>query len=398
MAETPPVVIVGAGIAGLTAALALARGGRRSVVLERADHLSEVGAGIQLSPNATRILIDLGLRPALEPLAVAPRELVIRDAAADRILAELPLGQGIETAYGAPYWVVHRGDLQGALLDAVRRDGRIDLALGCCIEGMVPTDDGVTVDAWIGSQRRHIVGDALIGADGVWSQTRVKLLGGKPARYSGRTAWRATIPAAQAGSVAIDRLTSTTGLWLGPSAHLVHYPVRAGRDLNIIAAVDDDWIDQRWDVLGDPADLVRAFTAWPAAVRDLLALPQAWRKWALCAVSEPRWTKGRVALIGDAAHAMLPFVAQGGAMAIEDAAVLATALARTDRSVEQRLKGWEAERRPRAMRVASSARDNASTYHLSGLPAKARNLVMQMLGPDRLLKRMDWIWGWKQAG
>lgn len=395
MADSAPVAIVGAGIAGLTAALALASKGQRTIVLERADHLSEVGAGIQLSPNATRLLVNLGLRSCLEPVAVTPAAIVVRDATDGRTLSELPIGAGVEADYGAPYWVVHRADLQGALLRKVQSEPLVDLALGCCLESAESGPDGVSIDAWIGSKRRRVAASALIGADGVWSQTRVKVLGGAPARYSGRTAWRATVPMADVGTVAIDRLVTTTGLWLGPAAHLVHYPIRAGAELNLIAALDDDWIDQRWDVAGDPSDLSRAFRSWPAPVLDLIGRSSSWRKWALCAVEAPRWVKGRVAVIGDAAHAMLPFAAQGGAMAIEDAAVLADCLTDTGRSVEDRLRRWELQRRSRAVRVARTARDNAVTYHLTGFPAKARNLAMRALGPGLMRRRMDWIWGWK---
>lgn len=395
MAEKKPVVVAGAGIAGLTAALSLARTGMDVIVLERADHLAEIGAGLQLSPNASRILIDLGLGPALRETAVVPRAILIRDARGGETVAELPLSPAIEADYGAPYWVVHRGDLQAALLERVKAEPRIRLELGTCLEGAHEEPDALVVDAWIAATRKSLRAEALIGADGVWSQTRVKLLGGKPARYSGRTAWRTTLSAAAVAETGIAEIGVSTGLWLGDRAHLVHYPIRAGREINLIAAVDDDWIEQRWDVPGDPSDLLKAFAGWPAPVRDLLTRPCQWRKWALCAVDDEPWTKGRIALIGDAAHAMLPFVAQGGAMAIEDAAVLARELARTDRPVSDRLKAYAASRRPRATKVAAAARQNATTYHLSGLAASARNLGMRILGPRLLMKRMDWIWRWQ---
>jgi salicylate hydroxylase len=396
MAERPPVLIVGAGIAGLTASLALAARGVATVVLERAPYLDEVGAGLQLSPNASRILVGLGLGGALDAAGVRPEAIAIRDAAADREIVRLPLGPAFEAAHAAPYVVIHRGDLQAALLGAVRRTSAVTLHLGVAIDAIRPGTEGVTVDAVCGATRRSLEGAALVGADGVWSTVRTSVLGGGPAAYSGRTAWRATFPAA-AWTGDSDVLRST-GLWLGPDAHLVHYPIRAGREINLVVAVDDRWIDERWDVVGDRTDLDRIFAAWPDTVRRLLALPESWRKWALCAApADAPWHRGRVALIGDAVHGMLPFVAQGGAMAIEDAAVLARHLADESRPVTERLAAYAEERRPRVRDVVAAARRNATVYHLGGFAAKARNATMRLLGGRRLIDGMEWIYGWRDA-
>lgn len=393
MDDVSPVLIVGAGIAGLTTALALAGRGIRSVVLERAGHLEEVGAGLQLSPNASRILLGLGLGPDLERSVVRPDALVIREARRGDEIGRLPLGSAIDTAYGSPYWVVHRGDLQSALLSATAREPKIELHLGSVVESAVDGPDGVAVDAVIGATVGRFQGAALIGADGVWSTVRTRLIGGGPAIYSGRTAWRATFPAERwTGSADVRR---STGLWLGSDAHLVHYPIRAGREINLVAAVDDHWIDERWDVAGDSGDLLARFEGWPSVVGELLALPDAWRKWALCGA--PRgtvWNKGRIVLIGDAAHGMLPFAAQGGAMAIEDAAVLARCLATGRGSMERRLTDYVRRRRRRVDAVVSMASRNATIYHLSGAAASARNLAMRLMGSAGLRSRMDWIYGW----
>lgn len=397
MPDRVPVAIVGAGIAGLTLALCLARRGIRSLILERASYLEEVGAGLQLSPNASRILLDLGLGPALDAVAVRPEALVVRDAAAGgREVVRLPLGRSVETAHGAPYLVVHRGDLQAILLRAIREHGEIALELGVALEAVTARADAVAVEAVLGARRTLIEADALVGADGVWSAVRGRVLGGRPAVYSGRTAWRATVPVGELPAGLLPGLDRTSGLWLGPRAHLVHYPIRAGREVNLVAAVDEDWMDERWDVAGDPADLRRVFADWPEPARRLLALPRSWRKWALCAAPDgTAWTAGRVALAGDAVHGMLPFVAQGGAMAIEDAAVLARHLAAGGASVPDRLAAYAAERRPRVRRVVATARRNATVYHLGGLAARARNLALRGLGPAGLAARMDWIWGWR---
>lgn len=397
MAELPPVVIVGAGIAGLVAALALARRGRSVTLVERAVHLEEVGAGIQLSPNASRVLLDLGLGDALRPSAVAPTAIRIRDARSNADIVRLPLGD-IEARYGAPYWVVHRGDLQAGLLAAVGNTPGITLQLGGYIEATKDDKDGLVADILFGESRRKMPAEALIGADGVWSKMRTLALGGGPAVYSGRIAWRAVLPAEVAASVAIEDLTRATSLWLGSKIHLVTYPIRGGGLVNLIAATDGDWLEPRWDVPGDPAEIAAAFAAWPEPVRRLVSMPEKWRKWALCRAPNGPWTKGRTALIGDAAHAMLPFVAQGGAMAIEDAAVLARHLADTSRPVDRRLAAYAAERRPRALKIADAAARNGRIYHLSGFAADSRNAVIRLMGPDRMLARMDWIWGWRDRG
>lgn len=394
-----PAVIVGAGIAGLTTALALARRGLGSVILERAPVLSEVGAGIQLSPNASGILQSLGLGPALDRVGVRPEAIVLRDAAGEgRTIVRLPLGTAVEARHGAPYLVVHRADLQAALLEAVQREPLVRLHLGSTLEAVEDTGDGVVVRAWCGAAEHRIEGSLVVGADGIWSAVRVKVLGGPGGRYSGRTAWRATLPASAVPSG--FEMNRTTGLWLGPRAHLVHYPIRAGREVNVVACVDDDWIDERWDVVGDPADLARAFRGWPPAIRDgLLAAPTTWRKWALCMVPpQTVWTRGSIALIGDAAHAMLPFAAQGGAMAIEDAAVLARHVASAGKPMADRLAAYAAERRPRTSAVVDTARRNATVYHLSGLAAGARNIALRVLGSGGMMRQMDWIWGWKDPG
>ncbi|BBE71574.1 FAD-dependent monooxygenase [Oharaeibacter diazotrophicus] len=396
MSEGPTVVIVGAGIAGLALALALAERGIASHLLERATRLEEVGAGLQLSPNATRVLAGLGLGPGLDAVGVRPAAIAIRDAAAGREIVRLPLGPAFEAAHGAPYVVVHRGDLQALLLDAVARRPEITLSLGAVVDRVEDGADAVAVEATIAGARRRLVADVLVGADGVWSRVRGDVLRAGGAVYSGRTAWRATLPveALPAGG----DFGSVTGLWLGAKAHLVHYPIRAGRAFNIVAAVDDTWADERWNVVGDRDDLIRHFADWPADVRRLLELPETWRKWALCAAPPTApWVRGRIALIGDAQHGMLPFVAQGGAMAIEDAAVLARRLADTGAPVADRLAAYADDRRRRVADVVATARRNATVYHLAGLPALARNAAMRLMGPKRLLGGMEWIYGWRDA-
>ncbi|HUG62775.1 MAG TPA: FAD-dependent oxidoreductase [Methylomirabilota bacterium] len=393
MAEALPIVVVGAGIAGLTTALALSRRGRAVLIVERAGRLDEVGAGIQLSPNASRILVELDLFDGLAASGVEPTGVVIRSASNGSVIAQLPLRETMLARYGAPFLVIHRGDLQAALVAAALRDPGITLHLGATVSGARETAGAIVVAVSTPSGESEIEADALVGADGVRSAVRTGLLGGPQAAYSGRIAWRATFPIDDGGGL---DLTRKSGLWLGEKAHLVHYPIRGGRAVNVVAALDEPWTEDVWDVPGDPAAVAQAFATWPAPARDLIGLPDRWRKWALCAVPDAgSWASGRIALVGDAAHAMLPFVAQGGAMAIEDAAVLARLMSEGDRPMPQRLAEYERIRRPRATAVAATARRNAAVYHLAGLAAMGRDIGLRALGPRRLLERMDWIYGWR---
>jgi len=395
MSQSDPVAILGAGIAGLTAALCLAQRGFAVEVIERAQVLSEVGAGLQLSPNAMRVLSDLGLAAGLAAYGVTPDAIVIGDGVSGEPLTRLPLGDSMVERYGAPYLVIHRGALQAVLLDAARQEPRIRFHFGMSLESVTDAGDRVLLVARSDSRRLDLAVTALIGADGVRSEMR-RRIGGGDAVYSGRMAWRATC---RSDDIADPALRRETGLWLGTKAHFVHYPIDCGRQINLVAAVDEAWMEEGWDVAGDPAVIAARFADWPDTVRNLVAAAGAWRKWALCAApADSPWTVGRIALIGDAVHAMLPFVAQGGAMAIEDARILADTLAATaGGSVPQRLAAYAAARAPRTARVVATARRNATVYHLSGLAARMRNSAMRLAGPQRLAASMDWIYDWRPS-
>lgn len=397
MSGHPPVVVVGAGIAGLTLAISLARAGLRVVVLERAMRLSEVGAGLQLSPNATNVLLNLGLGSALDATGVRPEAVTIRSALTGADIVRMPLGKSMIARYGAPYIVIHRADLQSLLLHALGEEPRVRLKLGVETLAYRQGAEGVEVDIRSEDGEETVAGALLVGADGVRSQVRQAVIGGGKALYSGHTAWRATLPVASWSAAA--RHADETGLWLGARAHLVHYPIDAGRQVNLVAVVDDDWREEGWDAPGDPAEIAAVFADWPETVRSLVALPESWRRWALCAAPASRpWVRGRTVLVGDAAHAMLPFVAQGAAMAIEDARVLTAALTRgREPTIAGRLHAYEARRRARVESVVRMARRNGAIYHLGGLAAKARDLTLAIAGADRLLAAMDWIYGWRPA-
>jgi salicylate hydroxylase len=388
------IVIAGAGIGGLTAALALAAKGFHIALLDRADRLEATGAGIQLSPNATRVLIGLGLRERLTPTVVAPEAVIIKTAD-DHEIARLPLGAGAETRYGAPYWMIHRGDLQAALLDAALAHHDIALTLGAAIDDCATHANGVTVQALRGRRMEETHAGALIGADGLWSRVRALIGETDAARFARRTAWRALVPAE---AVAPAFRAPAVHLWLGRGSHLVHYPVKAGAMINIVAIAGDAQPSTGWSTAATPDEVLARFSrrSWAAPARDLLALPAQWLKWPLYDRPPLRHPgRGAETLLGDAAHPMLPFLAQGAAMAIEDAAVLAAALAATPDDPPAALRRYEQARGPRTTRAWRAARRNDVIYHLGWPAAAIRDLAMGRMGNDRLLAHFDWIYDWK---
>lgn len=387
-----PLYIAGAGIGGLTAAIALARRSRPVTVLERAPSLEPVGSGLQISPNAFHVLRDLGLEEPLRRLAVAPEAIKILSGRSGAAIAEVPLGRTAEARYGAPYLVIHRGDLQRVLLDAAGATPDITLRLGTRVRDAQQDDDAVRLDLETDEAGDHARAAALIGADGVWSTVRRRILGLRQAVFSGRTAYRAVLPI----DAVPQRWRTVTGLWLGPDAHVVHYPVSAGRQFNIVALVKEDWDAETWSTPADPQALKARFSGWAAEVRELLALPQDWLKWALCGMDPgTTWVHGRIGLLGDAAHAMLPFAAQGAGMSIEDAEALARQLEAHRDDPARALAAYQHERQDRAERVLRLARANDRVYHLAGPLAVGRDMVMRTLSGERLLARLDWLYGWR---
>jgi len=385
------IVVVGAGIGGLTAALALAAADYRVVVAERSEHLVEAGAGIQISPNAGRVLAGLGLDAGIAWLAAEPAAIDIRSGRSGRLLTSVPAAE-FHSRYGFPYRVIHRADLQVVLRTAVEQRPDIALLLGATVSDVVPVADGCVVTIARGGGQEAIEVAAVIGADGVWSELREQVRGPDPARPVGRSAWRTLIAAAELPPAATaDRV----GLWLSNDAHLVHYPVAKGRTVNVVAIVEEDWSEPGWSAAGDRRWLTARFAGWPTAARELLAAAPAWHKWAITRVDPALpWVAGRLALLGDAAHAMPPFIAQGAAMAIEDAAVLARCLA-TIEPVEAALAAYEAKRRPRVMRVAAAAASTGAVYHWSMPRALVRDAAIRLGGARLIMMRNDWIYRWE---
>ncbi|CUX17546.1 salicylate hydroxylase [Rhizobium oryzihabitans] len=384
------VAIVGAGIAGLTAALSFARHGVSSDIIEQAGELTEVGAGLQLSPNAARLLAELGVMPEIEARWTEP---VSVDLASGRTLApllSLPMGAVARTRWGAPYGVLHRSTLQRALLDAVTRNPLCRLHLGKRLENA--TADVIASITF----RDH---DLIVGADGVWSAARFAVPSAPVATFSGNVAWRFTVAAKDVPS-AINKSAVTA--YLGSGGHIVAYPLKEVDGFNIVAIAlgADPGATWRAESSGQQkAMLLAQFRDWSPDIVRLLSSSENPTFWPLYQAGPGRWHNGRdTVLIGDAAHAMMPFAAQGAAMAIEDAFELAGTLAGTTLPVPQALAAFEALRLPRIEKARKRASLNRFAYHATGPVRLARDFVFSTRPTEAFLKDFDWLYGYRAKG
>ncbi len=404
MTKSLHAIIAGAGIAGLTTALTLARAGHRVTVLERTSALEEAGAGLQLSPNATTIYASLGILDRIERFALAPEALRVRRARDGVEIMNLQYGPLAEMRWGAPHLAIHRADLQRVLVESIAANPAISIVTGTEVLGFAAASDGIQVGArshsrTSGDGNVRFDGDILIGADGLKSAVRDRLGLGEADQpvYSNRTAWRALLPAELAPS---EALTLETNLWLGPKAHLVHYPLRGGELVNIVAIVEDHWRGDAdgefWQRDGDPREIRSRYASWHPQARNLINAVKDWKRWPLFdRVPATRWSVDRVILIGDAAHPVMPFLAQGACLAIEDAAALNSALAATDGKVNAAISLFEKKRLVRAAELRIASRRQGAIYHMSGPFAMARDFVMGKLDRDRLMARLDWIYKYR---
>ncbi len=369
MSELNKVLIAGGGIGGLTAALECARQGFTVEVFEQAAEFSDVGAGIQLSPNPSRVLLSLGLETALDAVAFLPEGTEFRHWRTGKHLNHNPLGAAVREKFGAPYYHIHRADLTRVLAEAAAAEQNVTLHTSVRATGFSQSDSSVVLETDTG---RH-EGSVLIGADGIHSVVRARLFGEESPTFTGNVAWR--------GLVRADRLPAglvhpVAGVWWGPGKHFVHYYVRGGELVNCVCVVEKEgWEVESWTERGDQSELRSDFSGWHETVQTLIDNMdrEACFKWALFdRPPMPRWSEGRVTLLGDACHPTLPFMAQGAAMAIEDAAVLARCLAAGD-SVTGSLLRYESLRKDRTAGIQLGSRRNAKVFHMSGIKAWARN-------------------------
>ena len=394
---TLELVVAGGGIGGLAAALAASRAGCDVRVLERASALSDVGAGVQLGPNVTRVLHDWGLLDALQSVAAFPERLQVRNAEAGALLGELPLGQAMATRYGAPYATVHRADLHGLLIEALHQQADINMHAGRALQSFSQSADAVKLRTATGSD---IECDALIGADGLWSTVRQQMLGDGLPQRTGHLAYRALVTQAALPS---PLRTNDVTVWLGRRLHVVQYPVRGGDQLNVVAFVHGEVREDAgalidWDHSANRPDLLAALGGTCAGLRGLIEAIPAWRLWVMydrpTMQGAHQHALGRVALLGDAAHPMRPYLAQGAGMAIEDAAELGNALSQAKAvafDVPALLQRYALNRWQRNARVQARALRNGQIFHADGLMRWGRDASIKLLGAKVL--DMPWLYG-----
>ncbi|MEU7799824.1 FAD-dependent monooxygenase [Micromonospora arborensis] len=379
------VVIAGGGIGGLAAALAVGAHGHHVTVLERQPELTELGAGIQLAPNGLHALDVLGVGAEVRETAVPMTELRFMDGVSGEHVTSLPLTDGYRRRFRSPYVVVHRAELHLRLLDACRRQPRITLRAGAPVAGYAQT---ATVATAILENGERISADAIIGADGIHSRIRQQMVGDGSPRISGITAYRAVVPMADVPArVRRDAVT----WWTGPDCHFVHYPISGGTLLNM-AGSNADGTDTVFAGVPVQGDAVRAAMAPLPAVADLLSLADRWRAWVL--LDRPpidTWTDGRVALLGDAAHPMLHYAAQGACQALEDAVVLGDLLGHGGEPVPDVLRRYAEQRRDRTSAVQHVSRDSIRLWHAGGDAALTRNRVLREMTDDDLHDAIAWM-------
>ncbi len=383
------VLIAGGGIGGLAAALALARIGRPATVLEQADAIGEIGAGIQLGPNAFTAFDALGVGELARSRAVYVERMAMMDAVDGGTVASLPVGDAFRSRFGNPYAVIHRADAHGALLDGVRAQPGIELVTATRVERVEQDDAGVVAIDQHG--RRHR-GAALVACDGVRSAVRAQYVG-DPVRVSGHVVYRAVV---DAPDFPADLRWNAPVVWAGPDCHLVHYPLRGGEQYNVVVTFHSREREE-WSVREGSREEVRSyFDGILPQPRQLIDLPKSWKRWAT-ADREPigRWSFGRATLLGDAAHPMLQYLAQGACMALEDAVTLGEAIRAHADDLPAAFARYERSRVARTARVVLSAREMGRVYHAKGVERLVRNELWKGRTPERFYDALEWLYGWR---
>lgn len=383
-------LIAGGGIGGLAVALALAKCGIRSRVLERKQVFGEAGAGIQIGPNGVACLRALGVAAALAPRVGTPDEIRVHDGQSGTVLSVLPLGDAIEARFGAPYWTIHRADLHASLLSAAQREPAILIDTGFQVDRLEAAPDGIRL---ISTEGKIATGTAVIGADGLWSKVRSYVADRVEMPYAGWSAYRTVM---HGSAVPAAFHANAVGLWLAPKAHVVHYPVYRGSETAAVVILPQTAASEGWAKDADRDELLTRVSHLSPEVVGFLETGGGWKTWSLFNVPPfARWSNGSVALLGDAAHPVLPFLASGGVLALEDAVTLAACVAKQQDDIPAAFDAYAKQRMKRAARAANGARRNGSIYHMSGASAVARNLAMKVVPAQHLLNRYDWLYNWK---
>ena len=382
------IIIVGGGIGGLAAALALAQKTFDVIVLEQANQFKEVGAGIQLGPNVFKMFKALNLIEPVEELAVFPDALVMRDALTANAITRIPINTAsFKKQFRFPYGVIYRPDLLNILKQACDRLPNINIIFN---KRVVKTEQTPIKAFVICEDHTSYEAQAVIGADGLWSEIRKNILGNEAPRVSGHIAYRAVLPI---DDVPERSRNNEVTLWAGPKTHLVQYPLHRGEIMNLVAVFHSDRYEEGWDVYGESSELHERFSGQHTYVLDLLAKINSWKMWVLCD-REPvkSWSNGRISLLGDAAHPMLQYLAQGGCMAIEDAICLADNLDKQSGDIIGALQSYQNDRYLRTARVQLTARFYGDVYHAAGPTAELRDLTLGGRTTDQAYAGMKWLY------
>ena len=382
------VFIVGGGIGGLAAALALSRRGIAARIIEQAAEFKEIGAGIQLGPNVFWMFDILGLVERVSALAVFPNNLIMMDSITGQEVTRVPLGDKFRKRFKHPYALIHRADLHKVLLEACKKSDRIRLDASQKVVKVEETSDDIVVRTESGKEYR---GAALIGADGIWSSIREIVVGdGKP-KPAGHITYRAVLPTSEMPE---QYRWHDMVVWAGEKVHLVHYPLRTGDLFNLVAVFHSNRYEEGWDSYGDPTELHERFAKTCEPVRTLLNKIESWRMWVLCDRPPIKdWSRGRITLLGDAAHPMLQYLAQGAGMSIEDAVCLADRVAAASGDYAAAFLAYQQARYLRTGRVQIMARVYGEFYHAAGVAKELRNMMLSSRSAADAMDGMAWLYG-----